>query len=120
MSSPPQRKVWIVSFAGHDFSDAKRYGELTPVTTGYVSLESLDRLFFMVFDALKDSSPDDYLLHSGLNILNVLAGAIWWNLHESLNALVWDQKEQKYHSLSVSKEQIDDYLTALARNGGQG
>lgn len=112
MSSPP-RKVWIVSFAGHDFSDAKRYGELSPITTGYVSFESLDRLFFKVAESLIDSSPNDYLLHSGLNVLNILAGAVWWHLHNSLNLLVWDQKEKKYLNLNITNEQLKDYMEVL-------
>lgn len=105
--------VWVVNYAGHDFSSALSWGEIRPLTHGYVSLESLDRLKYIFVEATKDSSPEDWLLLSGLMVLNSLASLIMWHRHGRVNLLIHDRKTEGYRELVVNKSNIDELITEL-------
>jgi len=109
----PDSTVWIVNYAGHDHSTAEEFGKLDFLTRGYVSMGSLDRLFYTVTEAIEKTSPDDYLLLSGLIALNALAASIWLQRHRKVKMLLWDQKLGKYRELSYSKNQIDQLFEKL-------
>lgn len=110
----PAPKVWVVNWAGHDYSPAKEYGELNWLTRGYVSLGNLDRLFYTVAEAVSQTHKDDFLLPAGLAILNVVAAAVWLRIHGSIRILVWDQKHDHYRELTFNGEQIDDLNEVLS------
>jgi len=74
---------------------------------------SLDRLFYTVTEAIEKTSPDDYLLLSGLIALNALASSIWLQRHGKVKMLLWDQKLGKYRELSYSQNQIDQLFEKL-------
>lgn len=109
----PESTVWIVNYAGHDHSTAEEFGQLDFLTRGYVSMGSLDRLFYTVTEAIEKTSADDYLLLSGLIALNALATSIWLQRHGKVQLLLWDQKLGKYRLLSYSKNQIDQLFEKL-------
>lgn len=103
----PDPTVWIVNFAGHDHTSAEEFGRLDFLTRGYVSMGSLDRLFYSVTEAVENTHPDDYLLLSGLIALNAIAASVWLQRHGRIKLLLWDQKLRKYRVLPYSKDQID-------------
>lgn len=102
--------VWIVNYAGHDYSPAKSFGELEFITRGYVSRGSVDRFNSIVAESIAQTHPDDWLLPSGLMPLNVLAGTFWFVKHGELRLLIHDQKEDDYRPLVLSEEQARDLL----------
>lgn len=108
--------VWIVNYAGHDHSTAEEFGELDFLTRGYVSMGSLDRLFYTVTEAIEKTKKEDYLLLSGLIVLNALATAVWLQRHGKVKLLLWDQKLGKYRLLSFSQNQIDQLFEKLLVN----
>jgi hypothetical protein len=105
--------VWIVNYAGHDHSAAEEFGKLDFLTRGYVSMGSLDRLFYTVTEAIEKTIEEDYLLLSGLIALNALAASIWLQRHGKVKMLLWDQKLGRYRELSYSKNQIDQLFEKL-------
>lgn len=109
-------RVWIVNFAGHDYSDAEKWGEIRPVTIGYVGQGSFDRLLYDVVNGLKDSQPDDWMLPSGLTILNVIAAAVWLKMHGELRILVFDRKAEKsdYRELKLTSSHLEYLIGSLA------
>ena len=44
----PNPKVWVVNQGGHVYDDAKRFGELKPVTQGRINVFSIDNLVHAV------------------------------------------------------------------------
>lgn len=108
-------KVWVVNFAGHDYSDAERYGDLEFITHGHIERDHFDRMLYIVAESLKDSSPDDWLLPSGLLPLNVLATAVWLEMHDSLRLLIWDFKKKGYRTMTVEETHIPSLLRNLDR-----
>lgn len=103
--------VFVVNYAGHDYSAAERWGKLLYLTTGHVSQGSLDRLNYDIAKGLRDSTPEDWLLPSGLLILNVIASAVWLRKHQELRLLVRDRKFSTYREMKLT----DDHLSYLIR-----
>ena len=99
--------VWIVNYAGHDYSRATEFGPLDFLTQGYVSMGNLERLFFIIAESVNKTKSDDFLLLSGLLILNTIAAMAWLMKHKSVKFLLWDQKIRDYRRLTVTVDQID-------------
>ena len=70
------RKVYIVSNGGHDYSDAKRYGELVFLTDEVIRKDDVAQMYRVLSPVLDQADPDDFLLISSLTSLCVVASAI--------------------------------------------
>lgn len=105
--------VWVANWGGHDYSTAEEFGELNFLTRGYVSMGSLDRLFYTITQAVTKASPEDYLLLSGLLALNSVATLVWFHIHKRAKLLVWDQKLRRYRPLEIHEDQIDQLTEKL-------
>ena len=110
--------VFIVNHAGHDYTKAERWGNLSCMTTGHVAQGSLDRLIYDVAIGLQRSEPEDWLLPAGLLILNVIAAAIWMRKHNELRVLVRDRKLNDYRELKITSDHFN-YLIRTAVSDGQ-
>lgn len=112
-SVDPRPVVWVVNFAGHNYEPAEEFGRLDYLTHGYVSMGSLDRIFYTITEAIMETHRDDYLLLSGLIALNAIAATVWLRKHEILRLLLWDQKLKKYRPLVITADQIDRLFEKL-------
>ena len=107
-------RVFVTNYGGHDYDEAKSFGEIRWVTRGFVSFQSLDRVKFLVAEAITDSRPDDYLLISGRAIISVLAALVWFHKHSIVRLLVFDQKGgNKYREVVIKKSNLDDLVKVL-------
>lgn len=93
MSSPPnaQPKVFVVNKAGHDFSDAERFGTLIYVTEGpqmRFNTTSMYRTWVETFRE-NDSRSSDYILITSLNVLCAIGAAVFARKHGKLNILLY-------------------------------
>lgn len=114
-------KVYVVNFAGHDYRPAKKWGDLQNVTTGYVS-SRFDRLMYLIVEGLKDSTPDDWLIPSGMLVANMIAAYVWARKHGELKMLIWNQKEG-YVECRVGPDHLDYLIKSIGdsneRNGSK-
>lgn len=85
----PMTKVWIVNKAAHDHSDAQRFGKIDYLSEGSVNRYSTNTMFREFYPKLKESSPDDYILPTGLTIMSNIACAIFASIHGRLNLLIY-------------------------------
>ena len=106
-------KVYIVNHAGHDYSAAQRWGDLVSITAGHVSQGSLDRLCYDVSLHIGKSSPLDWLLPSGLLVLNVIASAIWLRKHGELRLLIRDRKFSTYREMTLKSSHLDYLIQSV-------
>jgi hypothetical protein len=83
-------KVYIPNKSIHDFSSAKEFGELIYLSKGDMKRFATNVAYRQFHNILKSSSPDDYLLISGLTMLNVVAAHILTKLHRRLNLLLFN------------------------------
>ena len=82
-------KVYIPNKSGHVYKDAERYGEIVFVTAGIQNKYSVNHMVRIWKDALKDSSPDDMIVLTGLNIICSLGAAVFAHKHGRINLLLW-------------------------------
>ncbi len=93
--------VWIINDSGHDFSAAESYGELVPLSMGALDRYDITGMYRHFNAALAESEPQDWILHTGPNVMASLACSIFSARHGRLNLLLW-------HSGSNGN---DSYLT---------
>lgn len=111
-------RVFVTNYAGHDYSKAEKFGVIVPLTKGFVSFQSLDRIKFKLAESLLDSNSDDFLLHSGNGFISIVAAIVWFTKHKKLKLLVHDPKDEGDYRLAVITEKnINDILTVLTDNG---
>jgi hypothetical protein len=116
---PKEPRVFVTNLAGHDYTKAEKYGKIVPITHGYVSFQSLDRVKFQITEEVRKSKPHDWLLLSGTPLLSVIAAVAWFAIHDCVNLLVYDQKDHgKYRELRISQKNVNDMLAVLGDSDG--
>jgi len=85
----PKPTVWIVNKGAHDHSDANRFGKIEYLSEGMVNRYSTNVMYREFYPKLAKSSPDDYILPTGLTIMSVIACSIFAMLHKRLNLLIY-------------------------------
>ncbi|KKN53601.1 hypothetical protein LCGC14_0600970 [marine sediment metagenome] len=96
-------KVYIVNEGSHNYNDAKRFGELVPLSyAGRIGRYSPSVIFLEFADILKDSSKEDFILLSGLALVNAIATGIMSRLHGNVNFLIYHQKTGAYIERNLS------------------
>lgn len=88
--------VWIVQETGHNFDAAKQFGRLRIINNTTLNRFDVDKMVSIIENALEESAPKDFILISGLTIMNCLACAIFAHKHSTLNLLLYNTKTQLY------------------------
>ena len=90
--STKPRKVFIPNRSVHDFSAAEPHGRLIYLTEGKIDPYATSKYYRMFEDRLKDSDPEDYILLTGLNMINVIAVIIMTRMHNRVNLLLFKSR----------------------------
>lgn len=88
--------IYIVNSAGHNFSEAERFGQVEVLTEGKVNIFSTERIKGELEEGLRNVGKDDYLLLSGNVVLNVLAALIMKEKTGVINMLIYDAARKTY------------------------
>ena len=83
--------VYIVNKSSHDFSKAEVYGKLVPLSTGAMNRYEVNSMVRQFSEKLSRSSPDDYIVMSGLAMMNSIATTIFALKHRRLNLLLFKE-----------------------------
>ena len=81
-------KVYILNKGGHDYSAAKRFGDLVYLSDGLLPRSNTSHMV-RVLDPINRSSPHDYILLSSLSIMCSLACSMFTLRHGKLNILIF-------------------------------
>jgi len=84
-----QRKVYIINRGGHDFSNAREFGEFVYLSEGKMDRYSTARMYRQFADILQYSEEEDLLLQTGLGTMTSIASAIFGYLHNRINLLLY-------------------------------
>jgi len=98
-------KVFVANFAGHNISDAKRFGEIINVTEGNINVFEPDRVMYNILKVFKENKYDpeiDYIVLSGSKVINFLIGL----LCQKARILIWDPNEKQYEERIVEYDQF--------------
>lgn len=83
-------KVFIVNKGGHDYSDAKRFGEVYFLSEGPISKFAVSKIYREFAMQLRESTPADYILITGLTTMACIACSCFSFLHKGkLNMLLY-------------------------------
>ena len=88
-SSPPTKRCFVSNRGIHDYSLLARFGTTIFVTDGRVNLSDINSIGSEWARALRDSSPDDYIVPSGPLLLNMIGASLFASLHGRLNLLLF-------------------------------
>lgn len=114
--------VYVVNRSGHDFSEAERFGRLHFLSEGPVSKYAVSKIYREFAMQLRESTPDDYILITGLTTMACIACSCMSFLHEGkLNLLLYKNGRYVERRLSIaelltkysgkkSKDQIQDMI----------
>lgn len=97
-------KVYICNYAGYDYSSAREFGKLVPVTKGTVNIFKKDRLAYEISEALKEFNPrEDFLLFGGNIVINVIAVTLLLSKHNEVACLVYGAKKGDYVPMTIPR-----------------
>ncbi len=83
--------VYIINDSGHDYSDAERFGRLVYCTQGSLDKQDTTGMYRELSVALDDSTPDDYIVLSGLTSMCSIACSMLALRHGSINLLIFNR-----------------------------
>ena len=81
--------VYIVNRGCHDHSDAERFGKILYLSEGAVNRYAVAAMYREFINGMKDSSPEDFILLTGLSVMSSLACSIFARKHGRLNLLLY-------------------------------
>ena len=87
-------KVFVVNKGCHDYSPAQEYGELVYLSRSSMDRFDLSKIWRKFEPQLISSSPDDWILVSGLTVMSVVATGIFVQLHNKLNILLYKSNKK--------------------------
>ena len=96
--------VFIVSNSGHDFSDAKKYGNLMFLSEGAMDRYQVNNMLRQFKESMKISTPNDFILPCGLSVMNSIACATFVTLHGRLNLLLFKKGKYVERNIIFKKE----------------
>jgi hypothetical protein len=85
------RRVYIVNRSFHDFSEAKKYGELVYLSEGSMDRYETNNMARRFEEVMHDSSENDYIVLCSLNMMNAIACSLFAVKHKTLNLLLYKQ-----------------------------
>jgi hypothetical protein len=110
-----QPVVWVVNNAGHDMSAAERFGRLMPLTTGSVNPFNVDRLMANIAPRLQHAQEEDYVLISGLPLLNAVVLLLWLAKFPHVKLLQYSVKRRGYTYIHLTRAAVEKNATGDGR-----
>lgn len=96
--------VYVINRSGHDFHEAERYGKLIYLSEGSMSRYATARIYRQFAEILKHSKEDDFILTTGLSVMNCIATSIMTALHGKINLLLF--KDGKYVCRTIAIHEL--------------
>ena len=110
--------VWIVNEAGHDYTDAEKYGPHKRLTLGDINPLQLDRLAYHLSRGIgRFTKPNDLILISGTPTVNAVALAMWLLMHKKAKVLQWNAKKSEYELSTITLDNLNRLLQRQVTNG---
>lgn len=102
------KKVFILADGGHDYSDAKRFGDLIFLNIPSEAKWDIARLYSEMKEGLMKAEHDDYLIISHLTSHCCVATAIMVEWFGRVNFLIYRGNVYEEKILVLNNEVIND------------
>jgi len=114
MSKPT---IWIVSKSAHNYEKAEKYGEIKFICDLYLSPYATGSMYRIIEQALKQSRPIDYILPTGLPIMNAIACSYFTLKHGKLNLLIFKRDKDRMTGESVTSYKEREVMFDSVKEG---
>lgn len=101
-------KVLVVNKSCHDFTAAEEYGEILYLTSGSVNRYSTSNMYRQFEREIKRSSPNDWIVLSGMTIMNSVVCAMFATIHKRLNLLIWKSNDKVYIERVIKMDSLKE------------
>jgi len=101
------KRVYVLNMAAHDYSDARRFGELVYCTQGSIDKLDTSQMYREMFDAFDGSQEDDLIMLTSLASLCSVACSIFAVRHGRINLLI--HTRDGYVERSIHFNNTKDY-----------
>lgn len=103
--APQRRHIYVTNKSCHDFSDACKFGDLVFISEGPIQRTKTSVMYRYTWKALAKSRPNDFLLVTGMTIMNIIAASVMAHLHGRINLLLFDPNHKdKYLERTILLE----------------
>lgn len=99
-------KVFVPNDSYHDYSGAKRFGDLVFITEGRVNRKNVNDITRKVAEALEEAEAHDFVVISSLSVINSITCAVMAMRFKRLNLLLFDDHAGSYFSRTVILEKL--------------
>lgn len=82
-------RVYILNKGAHDYSPAERFGTLVYCTEGSLNKFNINQMFRELSDAMKDSTPQDFIMLTALSSLCGVACGLFATKYGRINLLLF-------------------------------
>lgn len=103
-----ERKVYVLSDGGHDYTDAERFGTLVFLNVPRHARWDVARLYTELQEGLQDAEPEDLFIVSHLASHCCVATAILIEWFGKVNLLIYRKDRYEEHKLVVNAEVSSD------------
>lgn len=114
-----QPRVYIPNKSLHNFSDAKRFGELVFCTEGTINREDVNHIARLVSTAMEGVEANDYIMIASLSVINSIMCGIFVGKFGRLNLLLFDDDTQRYISRKIVLQEVLDKGKTNGTSGKQ-
>ena len=84
-----EKKVFVINRSSHDYSKAEEFGDLIYVTEGSINRFAVSKMYRIFESFVQTSKELDYVLLSGLTVMNVVFSSMFAARHQRLNLLIY-------------------------------
>jgi hypothetical protein len=98
------KKVYILSDNGHDYTDARRFGELVKLDIPSHIKHKPNILYAELKKGLEDAEEGDYIVVSHLASHVAVATAIMVEWYGKINLLIYHKEAYEGHTVVVSED----------------
>lgn len=95
--------VYVVNRGGHDYSEATKYGHIVFLSEGPLNKYAVSQIYRKFAMQLRTSSPDDFILLTGLTGMACIACSCFAFLHGKLNMLLFKNGRYIDRKLNLSE-----------------
>jgi hypothetical protein len=99
--------VFITNKSPHDFTPAERFGKIVYLSKGMFDPYSIGRMYRLFSEGLKYSEKTDYILLTGLTVMNTVASVVFSLKHHRLNLLLYDLERNRYVAKTLVFEELE-------------
>lgn len=114
--------VFVTNKGGHDYTPAMKFGDIVYLSEGSINPYSVAKMYKQFSIHLLDSSPEDYILITGLAVMNSVASAIFARKHGRINWLQYHAQTGTYKSRTIMVDEligdINCYMQFVKDGGG--